>query len=222
MGCIKRATLTECLLKRVSWRTALSLTKTRAKGIPPDKNITCKKELRTLTLGNIAEGRWWSRWRWWWVRTSRANHKPMWQHFGVLRVKHHKANLIRQPSAYICRGGGVSSHLTPVTWYRNGRSKQHSRSVIRPTWRTARNFIFYKRTAVRNILQYYFLDVGKTNSQDWFLAIHIHVYMSKKYSSAFRLEIYFYGFSKNTYGRNVSFNELLNLKMFKTLILSNR
>ncbi len=28
---------------------------------------------------------WW-RW-WWWARTSRANHKSMWQHFGLLRVK---------------------------------------------------------------------------------------------------------------------------------------
>jgi hypothetical protein len=34
---------------------------TRAKGSPPEKNTTSKKELLTLTLGNVAEGRCWSR-----------------------------------------------------------------------------------------------------------------------------------------------------------------
>ncbi len=75
----KRDTLTEYLLKKESRTTALSLTRHRAKGSLPEKNTTVKKELLTLTLGNVADGRSWSRWWWWWVRTSQANHKSMWQ-----------------------------------------------------------------------------------------------------------------------------------------------
>ncbi len=47
----------------------------------------------------------WRRWRRWWVRTCRANHKSMWQHFGVLRVKGQKAGLNGRPIAYT--GGGA-------------------------------------------------------------------------------------------------------------------
>jgi hypothetical protein len=90
------------------------------------------------------------------VWTSWANHKSMWQRFGVLRVKHQKASFNRWPIAYTCRGGGAWYHLTPITWYRNGQSMQHLRWVIRLTWCTARNFIFYRWIAVRNILQHCF------------------------------------------------------------------
>jgi hypothetical protein len=53
----KRDTLTEYLLKKESRTTALSLTRHRAKGSLPEKNTTVKKELLTLTLGNVADGR---------------------------------------------------------------------------------------------------------------------------------------------------------------------
>jgi hypothetical protein len=53
----KRATLIKYLLKGESWTTALSLTKQRAKGSPPEKNTTIMKELLTLTLGKVADGR---------------------------------------------------------------------------------------------------------------------------------------------------------------------
>ncbi len=41
-------------------------------------------------------------------------------------------------------------------WYRNGQSTWHSRQVIRPTWCTTINLIFYSEFAIHNILQYYF------------------------------------------------------------------
>jgi hypothetical protein len=130
---------------------------TRAKGSSPEKNATSKKELLTLTPGNVADGRCWSRWWWWWVRTSRANHKSMCQHFGVLRVKHRKTSLNRQPSAYTCGGGGsrFSPNTSHVIWKQTVNSTR-SKQVIRPPQFTARNFIFFRWTAVRNILQHYF------------------------------------------------------------------
>ncbi len=139
---------------RESWITALSLTEEGQKGSPPEKNATYKKELLTLTPGNVAEGRSWSRWWWWWVRTSQANDKSMWQSFGVLWAKCQKV-YIGNPVP-ILAGKGLDSHATPVMWYGNGQSTQHLRCVIRLTRRTARNFIFYSRTAVHNILQHYF------------------------------------------------------------------
>jgi hypothetical protein len=79
------------------------------------------------------------------MRTSRASHKSMWHRFGVLRVKHQKASINRRPSAYCtCGEGGLGSHTKPVTWCENRRSMQHSQRVIRPTQRTARNFIFHR------------------------------------------------------------------------------
>jgi hypothetical protein len=85
--------------------------------------------------GNVAEGSW-CQWRWWWVRTSRANHKSMWQNFGVLRVKRQKVSLkIGTQCLYLWRVLG--SHPTPITWYRNGWSMQHSQWVIRLTGHTA-------------------------------------------------------------------------------------
>ncbi len=53
----------------------------------------------------VAEGSWWSRWRWWWVRPSWASHKSMQQGFEVPRVKRQNAILNRRPSAYTYRGG---------------------------------------------------------------------------------------------------------------------
>jgi hypothetical protein len=60
----------------------------------------------------LADGRCWSQWRWWWVRTSQANHKSMWQSYGVLGVQHRKASLNRQPSAHIAGGGARASPNT--------------------------------------------------------------------------------------------------------------
>jgi hypothetical protein len=59
----KRATLTEYLLKNIELDNSSKPNWTRTKGSPPEKNTTSKKELLTLTLGNIAEGRSCS---WWW------------------------------------------------------------------------------------------------------------------------------------------------------------
>jgi hypothetical protein len=52
-----KAALTEYLLKRESWTTTLGLTKQGQKAAPPEKNTTGKKELLTLTPGNVAKGR---------------------------------------------------------------------------------------------------------------------------------------------------------------------
>jgi hypothetical protein len=57
LGQIKRATLTEYLLKRRELENSSRPDRTRAKGSPPEKNTTDKKELLILTPGNIAEGR---------------------------------------------------------------------------------------------------------------------------------------------------------------------
>jgi hypothetical protein len=53
----KRTTLTECLLKRQSWTIALSLIEQRAKGSPPEKNTTSKKNVLILAPGNVADMR---------------------------------------------------------------------------------------------------------------------------------------------------------------------
>jgi hypothetical protein len=41
-------------------------------------------------------------------------------------------------------------------WGAGLSSRRHSRRVIRPTWHTGTNFIFYREFAVHNILHYYF------------------------------------------------------------------
>ncbi len=53
----KRATLMEYLLKRERWTTALSLTDQSTNDSPPEKNTTFKKELLTLALVNVADGK---------------------------------------------------------------------------------------------------------------------------------------------------------------------
>ncbi len=56
-GGIKRATLTECLFKKRELDNSWKPNQTKAQGNPPEKNNTDKKDLLTLTLSNVAEGR---------------------------------------------------------------------------------------------------------------------------------------------------------------------
>jgi hypothetical protein len=56
-GGIKRATLTECLLKKRELDNSSKPNQTRAQGSPPEKNTTDKKDLLTITPSNVAEGR---------------------------------------------------------------------------------------------------------------------------------------------------------------------
>ncbi len=52
--------------------------------------------------------------------------------------------------------GGPGSHPTPNHVMGNLQSTRHSLWVIRPAQHMAKNSIFYSRSAVPNILQYYF------------------------------------------------------------------
>ncbi len=61
MGHIKRAALTEYLLKKRELDNSSMPNRTRAMGSLPEKNTSSKKELLTLTPGNIAEKRCWNR-----------------------------------------------------------------------------------------------------------------------------------------------------------------
>ncbi len=72
------------------------------------KSTTDKKE-RIAYSNSRLPCRWekWRWWRWWWVGISCVNHKSMWQHFRVLRVKNQKVGLNRRPIAYL-------QHL--ITW----------------------------------------------------------------------------------------------------------
>jgi hypothetical protein len=67
----------------------------RANNSPPEKGTTDKKKgIVYSRLGwqcRREKWSWW--WWWWWVRISHADHKSMWQRFGVLRVKHQKVGL---------------------------------------------------------------------------------------------------------------------------------
>jgi hypothetical protein len=81
--------------KKESWKAALGLTIKGQKAAHQRKSTTDKKERIACS-----KSKWWCRWEkwrrwrwWWWVRTSRANHNSMWQHFGVLR--HPKVGLNR-------------------------------------------------------------------------------------------------------------------------------
>jgi hypothetical protein len=160
----KSATLSEYLLKERELDNSFKLNRQRAKGSLPEKKTTVRKELLTLTPGNVADGRSWSQWRWWWVRTSQADHKSMWQHFGVLRVKCQEANLNRWPCAYTC-----IQHQTRDTETDSQRNTHDGSSG----WPGAllENSIFYRWIAVCNIL-HILLGLGKTtNSQDRFPGI---------------------------------------------------
>jgi hypothetical protein len=46
----------EYLLKEKELENSPKPNRTRAKGSPPEKNTTSKKELLTVSLGNVAEG----------------------------------------------------------------------------------------------------------------------------------------------------------------------
>ncbi len=144
--------------KRESWKAALCLTETGQKAAHQRKSTTDKKA-RTLTLNSGCccrrEGWWW--WLWRWVKTRRADHKSMWQRFGVwgLSLK----NGVKCP---YCKGGLVfSRHL--ITWYGNRQSTRHLPWVIGPTRRTARNFQHFHMTAVHQIhvVHYYYFDWGR-------------------------------------------------------------
>jgi hypothetical protein len=58
-----------------------------------------------------------------------------------------------------CAGGGAQ--FSPNTRYGDGRSTQHSRWVIRPTWRTATNFIFYTNPCSTWYFTILFWDWGR-------------------------------------------------------------
>jgi hypothetical protein len=51
-----RATFTKYLLTERELDNSSKPNQTRAKGSPPEKNTTSKKELLNLSLGNVAEG----------------------------------------------------------------------------------------------------------------------------------------------------------------------
>ncbi len=105
----------------------------------------------------------------------------MWQRLRVLRVKYQKVSLKRWPGAYTCGGGGLSSHPTPVTWYGNGLSTQHSWWVIRPTQHAAANFIFHRRICSTQYFATLFWDWGKwqiariDSRQYTYILLHRHI-----------------------------------------------
>ncbi len=71
-------------------------------------------------------------------------------------------------------GGGNGSHTLPNQVTGNGRSTRHSRWVIKPTWRTARNFLSHTNSSTP-LLNYIhcFCDWGRRYSQVRFPAIHL-------------------------------------------------
>ncbi len=150
VGSIKGLLSQHIYSKKESWKTALSLTEKGQNATHQMNSTKEKKELLTLTPGDGGDGRRWSRWQWWWVRTSRANHKSMWQHFWVLRVKRQKVSLNRWPIAYTV-GGGLSSHPTPSHVIRKWTVNTTLTKVIRLTWRTARNFHIFRLSAVHQM-----------------------------------------------------------------------
>ncbi len=137
-----------------SWKAALCLTSKGQKAACQRKSTTDKKE--RIAFSN---SRWWcrrenwSRWWWWWrVRTSHADHKSMWQCFGVLGVKQQRVGLKRQPNAYTA-GGGLGSHPTPNHVIEKRTVDVTFVKVITPTRRTVRNFqIFSHDCSTPNIL----------------------------------------------------------------------
>jgi hypothetical protein len=124
--------------------------------------ICCFDDQITLSMGNVAEGSWWSRWKRWWVRTSRANHRSMWQRFAVLRVKRQKASLNRQPSASTYgRGGSFLSKHQSHDIEADGQCNTHDGSSGKSGTLLQISY-FTDKFAVHNILQYYF-GTGEDN-----------------------------------------------------------
>ncbi len=100
--------------RKESWKAVQSLNKKGQKAARQMKSTKDKKE--GIVYSNSGwRWRWekWRQWWWWWVRTSRANNKSMWQHFGVLRVKHQNVGLTRWPTAYTGGEGRLGSHPSP-------------------------------------------------------------------------------------------------------------
>jgi hypothetical protein len=83
----KRSTLPTCILKKGELGNSFKLDWKGPK-IARQMKRTTEKKRRIAYSYSRWRYRWdkWRRWRWWWVRSSRANHKSMWQHFGVLMV----------------------------------------------------------------------------------------------------------------------------------------
>jgi hypothetical protein len=92
----------------------------------------------------------------------------MWRCSGVLRVKRQKAS----DQCLYLRGGGVK--FSPNTSHVIRKWMVNAILVMghQTTWRTARNIIFYRQTAVHNILQHYFVSgerrwIARINSR-WY------------------------------------------------------
>jgi hypothetical protein len=112
----------------------------RANNSPPEKGTTDKKKgIVYSRLGwqcRREKWSWW--WWWWWVRISHADHKSMWQRFGVLRVKHQKVGLFPDDGSNLfcplmrCEwqvlSYGVCAGDTPPIFFRPG----HSGSLFAP------------------------------------------------------------------------------------------
>jgi hypothetical protein len=75
----KRATLMTCLLRKGELKNSSLLDWKRAKSSMLEKKPPWvkTKELLTLDSGCGCRRERWSRWRWWWVRSSRDDHKSM-------------------------------------------------------------------------------------------------------------------------------------------------
>ncbi len=107
--------------------------------------------------------RWWCRY-WWscrWVRNKRANHKSMWQRYGVWGLGLLRRGYIGGSDLY-CGGGLVLTHYL-ITWLGNGRSTRHSWRVItlRPG-ALLENFFMFHTIAVHLIKTVHFFGLGKT------------------------------------------------------------
>jgi hypothetical protein len=117
---------------------------------------------RPAGLQMLADGRFWNRWdddKWEPVEPIRS----MWQCFRVLRVKHRKASLTRWPIACAAGGRGLSSHRTPVMGLRKQTVNTHSRSVIRPTLRTARISYFRSKCSTPR----FYNNCFGSGEEDW-------------------------------------------------------
>jgi hypothetical protein len=121
----------------------------------------------------FAEGRSWRWWRWLWVRTNRANHKSMWQRFGVLRVKCQKAGLNRRPLPILRGGGSVLTQHQSRDKETDGQHDTRHGSSGRPS-ALLKMSCFSSSCSTPKICTMIILGLGKTtNSQDWFPAIQV-------------------------------------------------
>ncbi len=116
----------------------------------------------------LADGRCWSWWRWWWVRTRWANHKSLWERFGVLRVKHQKTRLNRSPIAYTVGGeGSVLTQHQSRDMETDGQCNTHKGSSGWPS--ALLEISYFTRECSTQHFTIIILGLEKmTNSQDWF------------------------------------------------------